>query len=351
MKMINAICPITNTVWPLPYPITSSCGIREIEKPHPLLAFTIPELNTVGLPASTSLYQLYVLAYLHQLGKDYDLVTIRRSLPKNTITPNWIYNNLSTLQKVATWIYANGKNELIKSMPCLSIDKHLELGVLSTWLEEAEKVKNEYEFFPTMEERAVAILQRNLSRGFTPAELAIGKQASSYRIAKAKSRLEYLEASFNTLEKGKRESIIKMIFRPQYFEVSTLQEIKNICLGFLLEDTQDNWETKQKILRELDQHIIDRIGIDKLLDEKAPKPEIAQIESDILQQYIIRIDDENHVNAMIDRKYAHKVSARVHKLEDRPVVPVPTKKPERADYKNELQYRIALDKYSKAGGQ
>lgn len=333
--MLKVTCPITGFKYTLAQFATDKT--HNIKVLHPLLQIPLPELVNIPIPYKQDEKYILFCAYLYQINQlktEKKLIIINSPPNPKFFHKIWFNQKLPEIINLSNWIYLNISSSFIIELPTLRIDNTMGSIEIQNWLDGCNKVKDSYEDTLTIRTR----LEEKLFKANT--EEKFWNELDNYKptkiIERARFRRDFVEASFShcTIE---RINLIKdVIFRPQSHEVTTIKQVRELCLDFLLESRLEDWNEKQDIIKKLDQVLVDKLSILSLLDPI----NLADLDA-IKDQYTIEISGTKYKNSVLDSTSFD--SYKIKKQKPLTEKPVYTSEPKREDFPNELRYKIALN--------
>jgi hypothetical protein len=327
--MLKIQCPITGANYRLDQIKDHTVTVNAL---HPLFALPHKELFKLHIAGEDQQTSFLLLAvWLEKIASCTDLVTWRGKLEKDNFSLRWLDQELHRFIYVANWICENPTKQIINCMPLLSVSPQLTGQNVQEWRQFIQKEIESYEPIFIAQERSRLRREREYSAKVYQSADPIARRASSRR--------SYLLHCLGTHSNVSAvELVLHVTSNPNNYPVQTLRAVKDFCLDWLLEDSQENFNDKREVLELLDSAIVDKLSILEILSNER-SAELAILR----QNYYFEVDEGdfagyNATNQKLRRKLEHQnvelaIANNTPKIQSEPV---------ESDYKSSMGYQAAL---------
>lgn len=324
--MLKVDCPLSGVRFTLPQ---FGCGTHKLSQLHPLFHAELSELNKIKLPASNySEAVLLIHAYLWRINLDTEHILIEWHSGITRLSENWIQQEFIRVVKFVNYCALNKSSSILKYFPKIRIS-HITTGEqISFWLDRCEKIVEDNTTIFSMDKRTQDLYEANLGQEFTH---KTERRVNPFR--RTRTVITYIQKSFAHFPSDKIESILRIILRPQNYEIKQIREVKLLCLDFLLETSEEFFREKNNILLRIDQALYDKLSVLERLNEN-----ISAERAELQTTYTIYVDGKETENAILQRT-----------VENKPTIQPPseiTEEPKKENFKSNLAYVAAMRRWN-----
>lgn len=355
--MIKIKCPISGAIHALEFGgAASQIDTKHLDVLHPLLLCDYDQLTKVSYPHAPTDQWVLFCAYLYQINHVAGTELIRWSGQPNSsnFSTVWLTQNYLSLRQFVTTLRSRNTSTAMDYLQGIRIDSNTGSLQVQTWIESNRQLLVDNSSFMDADARSTAskLFEANLRRkkGELSSQyynLTAGELETTVKYRRAKTQRAFIEHCLDTrLPLDKIESICKVIFRPNDYEVITLRQVKAICLDLLWEHNLESANEKTAILHKLDQTLYDKLSMLKILDSLSADD--LKSHDELVREYTIDLNGTEYHNGILQNKYGTSTK-QVGSLIARESTPekIYTSEPQRSDFPNALAYTVALRIYSR----
>lgn len=348
--MLQVSCPITGAKHSINF--GSATKTNKLQVLHPLLLADYAQLLEVPYPHAPEDQWILFCAFLYQVNfiAGRELVKFSGAPNRNNFSTVWLTQTFPHLRSLVNKLERRPKSSGVEFLAGLRVTKDLGAHQVQTWITTCLDQMNEYSYVTNRESTELAsyLLELNIQRkrAESATTSAITDLEATIRYRQNRSKRAYIEHCLSfKFPAEKVNSIAKVIFRPNDYEIMTLRQVKVICLELLHEDSIEQRNIKDEILLTLDQILSDKLALLELLD--AQTPEDKELHDELKRNYTIDLNGTEYHNGIIQNKYgtsSKQIAELVAKQEPEKIF---TSEPKREDYTSELGYQSALRIYNR----
>lgn len=349
--MLQVICPITGARHSIHF--GSATNSNKLQVLHPLLLADYAQLLEVPYPHAPDDQWVLFCAFLYQVNfiAGRELVKFSSAPNRSNFSTVWLTQTFPHLRSLVKTIERRPKSAGVEFLAGLRITSELGARQIQSWIATCSDLMNEYSYTTNRESTELAsyLLELNIQRKRAETEAttsAITDLEATIRYRQNRSKRAFIEHCLSfKFPAEKVNSIAKVIFRPNDYEIMTLRQVKVICLELLHEDSLEQRNIKDEILLTLDQILSDKLALLELLD--AQTPEDKELHDELKRNYTIDLNGTEYHNGIIQNKYgtsSKQITELVAKQEPEKVF---TSEPKREDYTSEIGYQSALRIYKR----